>query len=458
MREYAFWAVILLAIPFIMKKPLWGIVLYTAVNIIRPEMLFWEGSQGGEVFMVVIAVTMLSTIINMSAKQKLSVASIVGLPVLFAGEVMRNQHLRLILWLYVGLIVSIELASYTPSRAYYYSYEILKLLIFCLLITLNIKNGENIKAYENYLMLPIVLLGAWGIEQYFRGNYRLEGLGGHAFPDSNGVAAIFVLFAPVAYNMLMNSENKRGRLAGFAASFVVVVLIVCTLSRGGLLGLLVASMVFTLYSRYKIKLIVMATILILLITPFLTEVYIDRINTMKDIETIDYSAKSRLVLWQAGLMIFRDNPFFGSGFMTYPAVKFQYMDAFDFLDPGLRDHVFKIEGSRVTHNTYIQLLAEGGLFLAIPFFWLIIETFIKNRGIRRKYGKGGKYNDLINLMIAIEAGIAGYCVCILFINAITGIFLFIQISICALIRHVIVKESKEGPPELKGANGVEVPV
>ncbi len=441
MREYIFWAFLLLSIPYIFKRPFWGVVLYSAFNIIRPEMLFWGGSAGAKSFIILIGATLFGTIFNSPN---------------FSIKLFMRRELLLMLWLYIALIVSIALSQYEAPKAYYYANEMFKLFVLCLLITKNVNDVEEVKKYEDIMLLAFVLLGIWGIQQYFLGNYRLEGLGGHAFTDSNGVAAMFVLFLPLALNKLITPARKIDCYAGLIASFVIIALIVCTSSRGGFVGMVACSAFFTLRSQYKIKIAVMTVFIMLLLAPFLTENYLSRISSItSNEETRDYSSRSRLVLWKAGMMIFCDNPIFGTGFMTYPSAKMQYKGEFDYLEPEFQEYVFKTDGSRVTHNTYVQMFSEGGLFLALPFFVFILGTFWKNWRVRKKHYIDEDNREMLNLLSAIEAGIIGYGISIFFINALMGVFLYVQITLCAIIRKIIINNSRKVSAPPRNLNGLQ---
>jgi len=107
------------------------------------------------------------------------------------------------------------------------------------------------------------------------------------------------------------------------------------------------------------------------------------------------------------------------------------------LDPDFRRACFRTKNKKVTHNTYIQLLSDLGLFGFLPFFFLIAGTFIGNRNIRRQYRYDSEYRGLLDLLTAIEVGIIGYCVCIIFMDSITNIFFPVQIAVCACIRERI---------------------
>lgn len=428
MRSIVFWALIGILLPVIFRRPLWGVVLYSALNIIRPEMLFWGGSLGARSLIIVIGATLLGTIFNSPN---------------FSIKAIMRRELLLILWLYIALIVSIVLSQYEVPKAYYYANEIIKLFVLCSLLTILLDNYEKVIRYENALLLCIVLLGIWGIEQHFRGNVRLEGLGGQAWGDSNGVAAMFVLFFPLAFHKLFHSEDTKIKFIGFVSTVIIILLIIFTQSRGGLLGLIACSSVLILRSKYKMKIMIIAAFMAVIIFPFISQDYTSRMSTMESEETLDFSAKSRLILWQAGLKVFRDNPIFGTGFMSYPIAKMQYEDEFFDLDPDFRSGVFRTYNPKVAHNTYIQILSDGGLFAFIPYFLLIFGTFQKNRTVRKEYSLTGKNKNMLMMLLNIEAGIIGFCVCSIFMNSITAVFLPVQIVISLIIRDFITKATSE---------------
>ncbi|HEX9023247.1 MAG TPA: hypothetical protein VF799_05345, partial [Geobacteraceae bacterium] len=55
MREWLLLGLVLMSVPFVLKRPLWGMVIYLCATIMRPEMLFWGGTGGNYVFKVYYA-------------------------------------------------------------------------------------------------------------------------------------------------------------------------------------------------------------------------------------------------------------------------------------------------------------------------------------------------------------------------------------------------------------------
>ena len=82
------------------------------------------------------------------------------------------------------------------------------------------------------------------------------------------------------------------------------------------------------------------------------------------------SAFGRLAIWRDALTIFRDFPITGTGLNTFGAATLVYQTA-------NRNMHFQ-----EAHNEYLQLLAEGGLLLAIPIVMAIAALV---RGIVRRF-------------------------------------------------------------------------
>jgi O-antigen ligase len=423
MREIILWLLIAVSIPYVWRRPFVGLVIYLAANVIRPEMFFWGGTAGGRVFMVFYGLILFASFFSGSFSR--------------IGEVKQKEFL-LMIWMMFAVFLSIFFAQYQIEIAYYYAFELLKAFGICALIYILIKDFADIKRLQTVLLGCFTFLGIWGIEQQFRGNERLEGLGGSSWGDSNGVAAMFVLFLPVALARGFCSNIRRDRLISIGMATIIVALIICTKSRGGFLGLLVCLFSFGFYSRKIGKILKISLVLALLAAPFATDAYLERMKTMQttDTENVEGSARSRLILWQAGLMVFADNPIFGTGFLSYPEAKMKYENNFMYLEDEFREWVFRKESKKVTHNTYIQMLSDCGLIGGLPFILLVIGG-IKAGFKARNRLLGSPEDDRLYWLCGLSAGVTGYAVCILTIDSITSILLFVQLVAIGMVSRMV---------------------
>ncbi|MDD2542762.1 MAG: O-antigen ligase family protein [Desulfuromonadaceae bacterium] len=396
-----------------LRRPFWGVAIYLSVNIIRPEMLFWGGNTGALIFRVSLGSALLGYFLSQESKTK----------------PLTVRELWLVLWICLAVAASIVFSNLPPApRAWYYFEEFFKLLLVAWLFLGVVREKQHVLQLANVLLLMAMLLSLWGWDQSFRGNERLEGLGGKAFGDSNGVAAFGAMFLPLALHKIFSSTQRWQKMFGIVGALLIAGMIAMTNSRGGFLGLVAGALYLILISPKKMKLAALYVVALLVATPFISSRYIERVATIEaDQGERDYSSASRLVLWRAGWLVFLDNPIFGVGLLNFSVAKAPYRyDLIGKYDEDLLN--FSFQPYKVGHSTWFcQMLAEGGLFLALPMLWLIAGFFWQARKLLRTRAPTQETAPLHNTLIGLEAGIFGYCVSISFIDALISPFLTVQL-------------------------------
>jgi len=409
-----------------MWRPFWGLAIYLSANIIRPEMLFWGGDSGTILFKVSIAGTLLGFFMSKESKT----------------EALAVREWWLALCICLAMTVSVLLADLPPDpKVWSYVGDFSRLLVVCWLILGTLREKQQILHLIDILLLVVMLFSLWGWEQHFGGNARLEGLGGDAFGDSNAVAALGVLFLPLAVQKLFTAGQRWQKIFGLDATILIAGMVVFTNSRGGFLGLAAGCLYLLLISRKRIWLGICYFLVVLAVIPLLSDDYIARLSTIdnKNPEQ-EYSAGSRQVLWHAGWLMFKDHPIFGVGLLNFAKAKAPYRAQLEGkFDSDLLDYSFLgLGGEKVGHSTWFgQVLPEGGLFLAIPFFWMIVGFFWRSRNLQWARPPTEETRPLYEALIGLEAGLFGYCVSISFMNGLLVPFLTIQIMLgVGLIRII----------------------
>ena len=442
MREWLLLGFVVMSIPLVLKRPLLGMIIYLGATIVRPEMLFWGTRTGGYVFMVYYIMIFTGMFLQGDFVR--------------IGQAVRRETL-LLLWLLGAILLSVMLAQYPIFRGYYYVIELMKTFGICLLLYLLVNDFNELRKIQTVMLGCFAFMAVWGIDQHFRGNDRLEGLGGSAWGDSNGVAAIFILFMPVALAQAFAGQKRKQFWLYVGITTVMVALIVCTQSRAGLIGLTTSLVMFAFYSRTALKVARITVLLAIVALPFATQQYLERMNTMAGTDDFIDSARGRITLWKAGLLVFADNPLIGTGFLTFPEAKMEYVDRFLDLDDEFRESIFRIESKRVTHNTYIQLLSDCGLLGAVPFILFLgggISLGIKARRMLREYPE---HSPELLLISGLSAGITGFAVCIFSIDAAIMIELYVQVVLATILyRIVLQKINREAGAVPTTENGLSV--
>lgn len=431
MRSIIFLIFTVISIPAVLRQPLLGVAIYLGANIIRPEMFFWGGETGSYVFKFFFIFAFASCLYNGYLKR--------------LRQVIQHEYL-LMLWLLLALAISVLVGQYEVERQNYFLLEFCKGIFFIVLIYISVENFSDLYRIQLVLVGCLTFLAIWGVQQSFLGNERLEGLGGHSWGDSNGMAATFVLFLPVTLSMFIITKQRWRSCLFLSMVALFVIFIILTKSRAGLLGMTASIFAFGYYSRKLTKIFIIAAIISLASMPFLSDSYIERMKTItkvSDSDKLEGSARSRLILWEAGLMIFANNPLFGTGFLTYPEAKMKYKNKFSHLQEDFQDWVFRTENKKVTHNTYIQLLSDCGLFGAVPFFLLVIGSIGKGFIARRLLKDKIEYlkNDLI-ILSGISAGITGFAVCIITMDAVLILLLYVQIVLASMLNRMVLNKNE----------------
>lgn len=428
MREWILLGCVFLSIPFVLRRPLLGMIIYLAATIVRPEMLFWGNSTGSYIFMVYYIAIIVGIFLESGFGR-------IGLAV--------QRETLLLAWLLMAIFLSVVLAQYPIFRGYYYVYDLLKAFGICAILYLLVNDFEDFRKIQSVLLGCFAFMAVWGIDQHFRGNDRLEGLGGSAWGDSNGVAAMFILFLPVALAKAFASEKRSQYWLSLGTAALMIALIVCTQSRSGLIGLIVSLGMFGFYSRKSLKVARTIALLAIVALPFASQQYISRMNTMAGSEEFKSSAQDRITLWKTGLMVFADNPLVGTGFLTFPEAKMKYEDQFLYLDDEFRESIFRTGNKKVTHNTYIQLLSDCGLIGAIPFVLLLGGGITLGLKARRMLQDSSEYSAELLWISGLSAGMAGFAVCILSIDAAMEIGLYVQIVLASILYRIIMNRAAE---------------
>ncbi|TKB07410.1 O-antigen ligase [Desulforhopalus sp. IMCC35007] len=420
MRFLLFWFFIAVSALLSLRNPFFGCIIYSCINILRPELFFWGSSQHAANSMpIIIGATFLGCLFN---SNKIVVKNLI------------TKEFFLLCLLYLGVISSVYFGDYSVPRQYEYANEFGKIAILCAFMLITMTSAEKIYRYEKWILICVVFLALWGVDQHFRGNVRLEKLGGF---DSNGIAAFFALFFPLCFSQLLLAKNSKKRALFFVPTGLLTVAILFTKSRGGLLGLLVGVILTIFRSKKRSKILIYVAMVTCLLMPLISQQYSDRFQEVDTSQgEMDWSAESRLYLWKLGLMIFYDNPFLGTGFLTYPVAKFEYQNQFNSLPQQFHNSIFRSTSPKVTHNTYIKFLADTGLAGFVPYMLLILGTIYSNHQIRKRarFLRSDKCNKMSGLLTAIENGIIAICVCNMFIDGNTGVMQYVQITVCSIIR------------------------
>jgi putative inorganic carbon (hco3(-)) transporter len=190
---------------------------------------------------------------------------------------------------------------------------------------------------------------------------RLAGAVGGMFKNPNDLALNLVTFlAPTLFVVIQEKRTSKRLLAALIAALMVTATMF-TKSRSGFLGLVAMTAVVVYYNaRMKPGLVFTVVLVGLLALPAMPASFWSRMDSIVNPqEDMTGSRAARIRLLNQALGVFADNPLTGIG-----AGQFQNYDA-----PGM------VERWRVTHNVWLQVAAELGVFGLTTFGFLVARAY-----------------------------------------------------------------------------------
>lgn len=185
--------------------------------------------------------------------------------------------------------------------------------------------------------------------------------------QSNELGTYLAMFGALSLALVFGVRAWWARLALLAVTIGAVAGIMLSVSRGAIVSIALATLLVALRSsRLMLGILVIA----LLTSPLWTPEYVkERLaSTQSGVEDtdevmLDAGAQSRVNTWQTLMAIIQEHPLDGVGF-----------DALGHLLPEAGAELgLRVKDS--SHNTYLRMLAEVGLFGLLALLWLMWRSF-----------------------------------------------------------------------------------
>jgi len=295
------------------------------------------------------------------------------------------------------------------------------------MVYLLIDSAERFRGSVRAALCCLTVVSLYAIKQWvayhnlfadFRGWGGLSG-------DPNYYAAVVVLWSPVAM-ITKQPSSLLGWLFRFACGLAIFFAFATAGSRGGLAGL-VASGVFLLITHRQVKHTLGALATLTVLVPMLLIMPNSPLRRLTDPTISDQSAvTNRTLFWRAATGTFLDNPIIGVGDQRFAEELWERQKAG--------------RGEHFAHNTYLEMLGRYGLAGGIPFVWLLVAVFSSLGRAARRLGD----KELANAARAMQAGVVGYALCIVFVTAWWQMTLWLMIGTAMAMDRILANEASSG--------------
>ena len=279
--------------------------------------------------------------------------------------------------------------------------NIAKTVLFCLLMPLLAHSRFRIHALVVMIVIGTSFHGVLDGLKYHKsgGSHKAQVIA--KFGDNNHLAMVLLMIVPLLYYLYLYSSRAWVRWGLLGTILLMVLAVVSTNSRGGLIGLFALAIWLVYRSRRRLVGMMLIAVAGLLVVQLAPDTWVDRMDTIQDAKEDD-SFQGRLQAWRVSAAIAQEHPVFGGGLRAIqaPDVWIKFRDA-----PSLLGNIelppdAKI--GRAAHSIWFEVLGDQGFLGLLIFSGLIVNTFLVARRVRqlaRSNGPSERWaSDLGNLL------------------------------------------------------------
>ncbi len=330
MRDLLVTLLVFGSLPYVFKKPWFGMVLWVWISVMNPHSQGW-GFARSFPFAAIIAATCMASIVMSKERFRVPVTPVSTVFMLF------------IFWMCVSSLFAIHFDQVGTQWV-----KVMKITGMTLVMFMLVRERRHI---EWMIWTIVVSIGYYGVKGGLftlrsGGNYRVWGPAGTFIDDNNAFALALIMVIPLMYYLLSLLKNRYGRYAMMGAMLLCTLASLGSYSRGAAVAM--AAMILFFWAKSNNRAVI--GVLLVCVMPILVlsmpSQWHERIDTIKTYEE-DGSAMGRINAWRMATNLALDRPLVGGGFEIY--------------DPG----VFLLyapvpEDVHAAHSIYFQILGEHG--------------------------------------------------------------------------------------------------
>ena len=356
-----------------------GLLLFTAFIYFRPYELF--------------SLPALS-----DGAQYLAVLTLMAfLPAQLAAEgnlTARPREVNLVLLLLVAALLSIPLAV-SPFEAWESSLEFGKVVLMFVVMVNVVRTERRLRWMILLALAASVVMSVAALNDYRAGRLavagtRVKGMIGGLFENPNDLALHLVTMVPLAVCLMLGRRGPLKKLLYGLTALLMAATVVVTFSRGGFLGLMLASgvLAWKLARRNRVLVVALAAVALAVFVVAAPSEYGGRLSTIFGGDATG-SAGARQELFWRSLIVSLRFPLFGVG---------------------LGNFHFKSIREQVSHNSYTQVSAEMGMAALAVYCLFMLVPLRRLRAIEHETLGVKEHARFYYLAVGLQASIAGYMV------------------------------------------------
>jgi len=429
MRDIVVTLAVFGSLPFIMKRPWIGILVWSWLGFMNPHRLAWGFATTLPFAMAVAITTILAMLVSKEEKKV---------------PWTREMVLLLIFWMWM---LATTVNSFFPELAWDQLIKVSKIFLMIFVTTMLINTAYRLKALVWVIALSIGFYGVKGgiFTLLTGGSFAVRGPSGTFIDGNNEIGLALAMTVPFLFYLSRYAPKKYLRAGMLAAAVLTAFAALGTQSRGALLGIGAMSLLLWLKSRSKALTGVVIVLFVLILLPLLPAEWYARMSTIQTYES-DLSAQGRLNSWGMAFNMALHR-LTGGGFESFQQYTFWLYAP----DPtNVRD----------SHSIYFQVIGHHGFIGFAIFLLLIAFTWFTASSVIRVAKRKRSLMWLRDLMAAVQVSLVAYLSAGAFLGLAYFDYFYNLVLIVAVGRVVLTRTlavSSETKPGERDATGVPQP-
>ena len=379
MRDIALLVFFLGCIPFMVKRPALGVVMWVWLSVMNPHRLAYGFAYNLQFAAATAAITLIALLVTKEQRRLAPTPPVVALGLFM-------------LWICIT-----SLFPFHDGSGYDMWSRVMKILFMTFVALAVIHSKQQIHWILWTIVGSMAFYGAKGgvFTLFHGGNYLVWGPGGSFIEGNNEVALAFVMTIPLMRYVQISLKKRWQRFAMLGIIVLTAFAAIGSHSRGALVAIAAMATFMWWKSRNKFAMGLALVTAGIVMPSFMPADWTERMHSIKAYDE-DSSAQGRINAWWMAFNLAKDRPL-GGGFEIYD------FDTFGRYAPNPLD-------VHAAHSIYFQVLGEHGFFGLLLFVSIGAFTWLAAGDAKRKAKGIAELEWVRDLMDMVKVSMVGYAV------------------------------------------------
>ena len=406
MRDLLIASIVFGLLPFILKRPFWGILLMAWLGYMNPHRLCYGFMLSMPVVQIVAITTLIGMLMSKEPKR-----------MVWSPEI-------------ILLIVFIGWMGITTTQAFFFDeaatqyIKVIKIQVLTFMTLVMLTTQEKVR---QFVWVIVLSLGFYGVKGGLftianGGSYHVQGPSTTFIAGNNELALALVMTIPLMRYLHLQEKNHIVKLGLMVGMVLTTIATIGSQSRGALVALTLTGAFFWLKGRSKIRTGLFIAGGVVVILSIMPDSWYQRMSTIETYEQ-DASALGRLNAWSTAWNVAKDR-FFGGGFEMFQPSVFQ---------------IYAPETFRVhdVHSIYFQILGHHGFIGLFMFLGLLLLTWFTCRATIRLSKKNPEHAWARDLATMIQVSLVGFMTAGAFLGLAYFDYFYHLVALAVVLHHLV---------------------